>query len=79
MNRRLKKLAGALAIIVGVLFTWEAATEANMMFMAESICLAVIGMCYVLPVREAIKHLISEVERVKEKQKHPETEWFPIR
>ncbi|WP_155831487.1 MULTISPECIES: hypothetical protein [unclassified Butyrivibrio] len=49
MNRRLKKYAGVLAVIVGVLFTWEAATEVNMMFMAESICLAVIGICYAFP------------------------------
>ena len=79
MNSRLKKYAGALAIIVGVLLTWEAASEANTMFMIESICLAVIGMCYVLPVRDVIKHLISEAEKAKEKQKQPETEMFLIR
>ena len=79
MNSRLKKYAGALAIIAGVLLTWEAASEANMMFMAESIGLTIIGVCYALPVRDAIKHLISEAEKVKDKQKQPETEMFLIR
>ena len=36
MNSKLKKYAGALAVIVGVLLTWEAASEANTMFMIES-------------------------------------------
>ncbi|SEL77248.1 hypothetical protein SAMN04487770_11733 [Butyrivibrio sp. ob235] len=79
MNSRLKKYAGALAIIVGVLLAWEAASEANTMFMIESICLAVIGMCYVLPVRDVIKRLMGEAVKAKEKQKQPETELFLIR
>ncbi|WP_026498984.1 hypothetical protein [Butyrivibrio sp. WCD2001] len=79
MNSRLKKYAGVLAIIVGVLLAWEAASEANTMFMIESICLAVIGMCYVLPVRDVIKRLMGEAVKAKEKQKQPETELFLIR
>ncbi|SDB68063.1 hypothetical protein [Butyrivibrio sp. INlla16] len=79
MNSRLKKYAGFLAIIVGVLLAWEAASEANTMFMIESICLAVIGMCYVLPVKDVIKRLMGEAVKAKEKQKQPETELFLIR
>lgn len=79
MNSRLKRYAGALAIIAGVLLTWEAASEANMMFMAESIGLTFIGVCYVLPVRDAIKRLMGEAVKAKEKQKQPETELFLIR
>ncbi|WP_022762043.1 hypothetical protein [Butyrivibrio sp. AD3002] len=79
MNSRLKKYAGVLAIIVGMLLAWEAASEANTMFMIESICLAVIGMCYVLPVRDVIKRLMGEAVKAKEKQKQPETELFLIR
>ena len=79
MNSRLKRYAGALAIIAGVLLTWEAASEANMMFMAESIGLTIIGVCYALPVRDAIKRLMGEAVKAKEKQKQPETELFLIR
>ena len=79
MNSRLKRYAGVGAIVAGVLLTWEAAGEANTMLMVESIGLTFIGMCYALPIRDGIKHIIMELEKVKEKRQQPETENFFIR
>ena len=76
MNSRLKKYAGVGAIIIGVLLTWEAAGEANTLYMVESIGLTITGMCYALPVKDAIKHLLAEAEKTKAKRKHSEAEMY---
>ncbi|WP_026529264.1 hypothetical protein [Butyrivibrio sp. VCD2006] len=73
MNKKLKRYAGVGAIFLGVLLTWEAAAEVNIMFMVESIGLTITGMCYALPVADAIKHLIVEAEKTKAKRKQSKT------
>ncbi len=65
MNKKLKKFAGMGAMIIGVLLTWEAASEANMMLMCECICLTFIGMFYTFPITENIKRVMQENRKTK--------------
>ncbi|SEM12752.1 MULTISPECIES: hypothetical protein [unclassified Butyrivibrio] len=76
MNKTLRNVFAACAIVGGILLLGDALDEGNALLMWECIGIFLIGVGYLFPVKQAAKYILEKTIALKKKEKASGEEVF---